>query len=73
MGPADTLSHNDTQDTTLNNQDASIIPDPVIIKALDLALSTSITQSTPSNPLVLRVLAELKEGTPLFSHSTLSD
>ena len=73
MGPADALSCKDTQDTTLNNQDASIVPDPVIINALDLALSTSITQSTPCDPLVLCVLTGLKEGAPLFSCSILFD
>ena len=73
MGPGDTLSRKDTQDTTLNNQDASIVPDPVIINALDLALSTFIAQSILSDPLVLRVLTGLKEGAPLFSHSILSD
>ena len=73
MGPADALSYKDTQDTTFDNQDTSIVPDPIIINALDLALSTSIAQSTPSDPLVLRILAGLKDGTLLFSHSTLSD
>ena len=73
MGPADALSRKDTQDTTLNNQDTSIIPNPIIINALDLALSTSIAQSTPSDPLVLCVLAGFKEGNPLFSRSILSD
>ena len=71
MGPADALSHKDTQDTILNNQDTSIIPNPVIINALDLALSTFIAQSTLSDLLVLCVLARLKEGNPLFSRSTL--
>ena len=42
MGPADALSRKDTQDTTLDNLDASIVPDPIIINALNLALSTSI-------------------------------
>ena len=73
MGPADALSRKDTQSTTLDNQDASIVPDPVIINALNLALSTSIAQSTPSDLLILRVLARLKDSTPLLSRSTLSD
>ena len=73
MGPADALSRKDTQDTTLDSQDASIVTDPVIINALNLALSTSIAQSTPSDPLVLHILAGLKDGTPLLSRSTLSD
>ena len=73
MGPADALSCKDTQNTTLDNQDPSIVPDLVIINALDLALSTSIAQSTPSDPLVLHVLAGLKEGAPLFFRSTLSN
>ena len=73
MGPADALSRKDTLDTALDNQDTSIVPNPVIINALDLALSTSIAQSTPSDPLILRILAGLKDGTPLLSRSTLSN
>ena len=73
MGPADTLSCKDIQDITFDNQDAFIVPDSVIINALDLALSTSIAQSIPSDPLILCILARLKDGTPLFSRSTLFD
>ena len=73
MGPVDALFHKDAQDTSFDNADASIVPDPIIINALDLELSFAITKSTPSNPFVLQVLSALKEGSPLFSCSSLSN
>ena len=73
MGPVDTLSHKDAQDTSLDNVDTSIVPNSIIINALDLELSSAIAKSTPSDPFVLRVLSALKEGSPLFSCSSLSD
>ena len=53
MGPADALSRKDNIDTSSNNHVSSIVPDPVVINTFDLALSQSIAQSTPSDPLVL--------------------
>ena len=73
MGPADTLSRKDAQDTSFDNADTSIVPDSVIINALNLELSSAITESTPSDPFVLCVLSALKEGSPLFSCSSLSN
>ena len=42
MAPADTLSRWDHVDTTLDNQEMAICPEPVIIHALDLALAQKI-------------------------------
>ena len=39
MAPADALSRRDHVDTTLDNQETSICPEPVVIQALDLALA----------------------------------
>ena len=73
VGPADALSCKDAQNTSLDNADASIVPDSIIINALNLELSSTIVESTPSDPFILRVLSTLKEGSPLFSCSSLSD
>ena len=73
MGPTNTLSHKDVQDTSLDNADTSIVPNLVIINALNLELSSAIAKSTPFNPFVLHILSALKKGSLLFSHSSLSD
>ena len=73
MGPADALSRKDDLDTSSDNHASSIVPEPVVINALDLTLSQSIANSTPFDPLVLRVLSALQSGSPLFSRSSLSD
>ena len=39
MAPADALSRRDHVDTTLDNQEMSICPEPVVIQALNLALT----------------------------------
>ena len=73
IGPANALSRKDDVDTSFDNYSSSIVPDPVIINALDLALSKLITSSTPSDPLVIRFLSALQDGSPLFYHSSMSD
>ena len=73
MAPADTLSRCDHVDTTQDNQEASICPEPVVIQALDLALARKIRSSTESDPLVLRALEGLKVGSPLFPRSSMND
>ena len=70
MAPADALSRRDHVDTTLDNQETSICPKPIIIQALDLALAQKIRSSSESDPLVLRALESLKAGSPLFPHSS---
>ena len=42
MAPADVLSRRDHVDTTQDNQETAICPEPVIIQALDLALARKI-------------------------------
>ena len=73
MGPADVLSHKDHLDTTGNNADTPILPDPMVINALDLTLSHHIQSSSTSDPFVLKALTALDEGSPLFTHASLSD
>ena len=53
MAPADALSRCDHVDTTQDNQEVSICPEPIVIQALDLALAWKIWSSTESDPLVL--------------------
>ena len=73
MAPADALSRCDHIDTTLDNQETSICPEPVVIQALDLALAQKIQSSTESDPLILRALEGLKTGSPLFPCSSMDD
>ena len=73
MAPADALSRCDHVNTTLDNQETSICPEPIIIQALDLALAWKIQSSTKSDPLVLQALESLKMGSPLFPHSSMND
>ena len=73
MAPADALSRCDHVDTTQDNQEMSICPEPIVIQALDLALAQKIQSSTESDPLVLQALESLKVGSPLFPRSTMKD
>ena len=67
MGPADALSQKDHLDTTANNANTPILPDPMVINALGLTLSHHIQSSSASNPFVLKALTALDEGSPLFT------
>ena len=73
MGPADSLSQKDHLDTTADNTDTPIIPDPMVINALDLTLSHHIQSSSTSDPFVLKALVALNVGSPLFTCATLLD
>ena len=73
MAPADALSRHDQVDTTQDNQETSICPEPIVIQALDLTLAWKIRSSTKSDPLVLRALEGLKVGSPLFPHLSMND
>ena len=73
MAPADALSRHNHVDTTQDNQEMVICPEPVIIQALDLALAQKIQSSTKSDPLVLQALESLKVGSPLFPRSSMDD
>ena len=73
MAPADALSRQDEIDTSLDNIDSAICPEPAVINTLDLALARHIQTSSLSDPLVLRAIKSLQEGSPLFPHSALTD
>jgi hypothetical protein len=73
MAPADALSRRDHVDTSLDNNNSSIVPSPAIINALDLSLVHHIKSSSASDPLVLQAIQNLSEETPLFPCSTLED
>ena len=73
MALADTLSRQDHVDTTQDNQETSICPEPMIIQALDLALAQKIWSFTQSDHLVLQTLEALKLGSPLFPCSSKDD
>ena len=45
----------------------------MVINALNLTLSRHILSSSASDPFVLKALAALDDGSPLFTHATLSD
>ena len=59
MAPADTLLRQDHTDTTQDNEEIAICPEPVIIQALDLALAWKVQSSTQSDPLVFWTLEQL--------------
>ena len=59
MAPADALSRRDMVDTSLDNADCAICPEPVIINALDLTLTKHIQTLLRSDPLVLRAIKSL--------------
>ena len=73
MAPADALSRRDSIDTSSDNIDASIIPEPVVIQALNLTLARHIKSSSSSDPLVLRAISNLADRSPLFPRSVLKD
>ena len=59
MAPADALSRRDEVDTSLDNTNSAICPEPVVINALDLALTKHIQTSSCSDPLVLWAIKSL--------------
>ena len=73
MAPADALSCQDLVDTSYDNADAAICPEPAIIGALDLSLARHIQTSSSSDPLVLRAIENLHANTPLFPRSSIKD
>ena len=73
MGPADALSHKEHVDTTEYNAHTPILPEPMVINALDLTLSHHIQNSSASDLFILKALTALDEGSPLFTHVNHSD
>ena len=64
MGSADVLSRKDHLDTTDDNENTPILPDPMVINALDLTLACHIQSSSASDLSVPKALAALDEGSP---------
>ena len=56
-----------------DNADTTIVPDPVVIQALDLSLAHHIKSSSSSDPLVLKAIQTVQDGFPLFPCSALTD
>ena len=73
MGPADALSWRDHLDTTEDNANTPILPDPMVINSLDLTLAHHIKSSSTSDLFVLKALAALDKGSPLFTRASLLD
>ena len=73
MAPADTLSQKDLINTADDNVDVAIVPDPVVIQALDLSLTRHIQSSSSSDPLVLKAIQAVQDGSPLFPRSILAN
>ena len=73
LAPADALSRYNQVDTSLDNDNTSIIPEPAVINALDLTLARHIQSSSSTDPLVLRAIQNLSDDTPLFPRSSLAD
>ena len=73
MAPADALSQKDLIDTADDNVDVAIVPDLVVIQALDLSLTCHIKSSSSSNSLVLKAIQAVQDGSPLFPCSALAD
>ena len=73
MAPADALSRKDLINTADDNVDVTIVLDPVVIQALDLSLVYHIQSSSSSDPLVLKVIQAVQDGSPLFPRSALTD
>ena len=73
MAPADTLSRRDSVDTSTDNVNMAICPEPAVIGALDLALARHIQASSTSNPLVLQAIENLCTDSLLFPCSSVKD
>ena len=73
MGLADALLRQDHLDTMADNAATPILPDPMVINSLDLTLARHIKSSSASDPFVLKALAALDKGSPLFTRASLSD
>ena len=73
MAPADALSRRDSIDTSSDNIDTAICPEPAIIGALDLALARHIQNSLTSDSLVLQAIENLRSNSLLFPWSSMKD
>ena len=73
MAPADALSRRDSVNTSEDNANAAICPEPAVIGVLDLSLTRHIWKSSFSDPLVLKAIENLHNNTPLFPRSLVKD
>ena len=73
LAPTDALSRYSQVDTSLDNDNTPIVPEPAVINALDLTLARHIQSSSSTDPLVLRAIQNLSDDTPLFPRSSLAD
>ena len=73
LAPADALSCYNQVDTSSDNVDTTIVPEPAVINALDLTLARHIQSSFSTDPLVLCTIQNLSDDTPLFPCSSLAD
>ena len=73
LTPADALSRYNQVNTSSDNADTAIVPEPAVINALDLTLACHIQSSSSTDPLVLRTIQNLSDDTPLFPRSSLAD
>ena len=71
LAPANALSRYNQVDTSSDNADTAIVPEPAVINALNLTLARHIQSSSSTDPLVLRAIRNLSDDTPLFPHSSL--
>ena len=73
MGPTDALSCLVDPDISSDNNNVTLLPDDLFIRAIDTALVNKITSSTSTDPLVLDTLKRLLDGSPLLPCSSLTD
>ena len=73
LASADALFCYNQVDTSSDNADTAIVPEPAVINALDLTLARHIQSSSTTDPLVLRAIQNLSDDTPLFPRSLLAD
>ena len=73
MAPDNVLSRWDSINTSQDNQEITICPEPLVINALDLSLACHIQSTSQSDPLVLQAIENLQQGSPLFPHLSLND
>ena len=65
MGPADALSRLPDPDTSSDNDNVTVLPDDLFIRAIDVTLVDKISSSSSSDPLVVSALQNLSVGSPL--------
>lgn len=62
MGPTNALSQWDEVDTSMNNQDVTLLPEVLFSQAINLALAEKIATFIPDDPLIKQVMQALYEN-----------